>query len=199
MERERLFLAISLALFGTIFIVPAWMIKTEDNTWGIIRILLLFLGGVMLFYAAVITFEELSERIGSMALSFHERARRAAAITPETEKLRMIHAMTAEQMKFLLQQGAAIVAVPGVAGAIPYYDLDGKKVPADFVTEFLELCDDSYLVPVRNWNDSISRDYAIDITSFCVNHGIARQAVGNQPARWRIPFDEAAGWFSLVM
>ncbi len=66
------------------------------------------------------------------------------------------------------------------------------NVPPDlteeFLIEFLSACNDTYLVPVREYTDGKQRDLARAVTLWCIEQGYADPAVGNIPARWKSGF-----------
>jgi len=198
---DRLIGAISLALFGVLFLVPAWKIPSDGTgVWAVMRVVFLLFGFILLFYSAAITAEVLIDRVGHLLLSYAERTKRMSVITPDSERLRLIASMRPDQTEVWLKQSSALIAIPGVAGAIPMYDVDGMLIPFEFVQEFLDGCDGESLAPVRQWADgSNGRTWAQQITKFYVSRGLARPAAGNSAASWRVPFEDAMGWFGLIM
>jgi len=124
------------------------------------------------------------------------------AITPESELMRIYANLRPDQTEAWLLRHAALEAVPGVAGALVYYNVDGARVPMDFVQAWMERCSDEQLPALRQYSDkSNERKWAYALTKFFVDRGLAAEHLpgSGKAATWRIPRYEAAGWFSLLM
>src|SRR3990167_8124794 len=156
---DRLIGAISLALFGVLFLVPAWKIPSDGTgVWAVMRVVFLLFGFILLFYSAAITAEVLIDRVGHLLLSYAERTKRMSVITPDSERLRLIASMRPDQTEVWLKQSSALIAIPGVAGAIPMYDVDGVLPPWKFEKDFWEGCDGKTLALVRELLKNLEGD-----------------------------------------
>jgi hypothetical protein len=193
----KMFVALILALAGVLLGFAAWS-QADWPPMG--RFLLALIAALFLFYAAMLTLQWALEETVPIYDDHIMRSATAAAITPESERLRAIASMTPYQVEAWLRMQTTAVAVPGVAGAMLMYDVDGEMIPAEFVHEFLTNCGTEYLHPVRRYAEGTKgRDWAQRITQFYVTKGLARPAYGNVPAQWHgISKQEALGWFSLI-
>jgi hypothetical protein len=75
--------------------------------------------------------------------------------------------------------------IGGSIGPIPALRVSDDNIPYWFVGKFWELSTDTHLVPVRTWaSETRERKWAEELTNYLINFGLARPAVGNQPAAW---------------
>jgi len=125
-----------------------------------------------------------------------------ANTTPESELMRIYATLRSDQTEAWLTRNASLEAVPGVAGAMVYYSVDGVRVPMEFVQSWLDKCTDEQLPALRQYSDkSNERKWATALTRFYVDRGLASPHLpgSGKAATWRVPRAEAAGWFSLLL
>src|SRR3990172_1858170 len=81
---DRLIGAISLALFGVLFLVPAWKIPSDGTgVWAVMRVVFLLFGFILLFYSAAITSEVLIYIILHLLLPYAEGKKELGFTTRE--------------------------------------------------------------------------------------------------------------------
>jgi hypothetical protein len=116
-----------------------------------------------------------------------EEYRRAQAITPHLELVRVIQRMTPEQVKlvppFNEREQLAITTTPD--GPVFALVTSSGTVPLEFVEDFLRDCGVTSLRPVREYQEGTpAREFAQMVTEWAVAHKFAVPAVGPHPARW---------------
>lgn len=193
MEEPKMFPAVLLGTIAVICIIPAWL--NEDwPDW--LRVTLALIGVFLFFYAGLVTLRWVVYNYDQHTF----QAARAAAITPDAEIIHAYARLQPYQAEALLRRSAALEAKPGVAGPEMVFDVDGVKIPSEFVYEFLENCGTEYLYPIRRYSEgSKYREWATAITNFYITRNIANMAVGDKPARWRYPYEDAVRWFGMTM
>lgn len=118
-----------------------------------------------------------------------EDFRRVALITPLTETLRLMPNLSpGAQVELSLHFATLGVDYQGIVsehGPTFSFPVNGHRVPAEFISEFMSRSDDRFLVAVRNWNTgSAERMWADALTSWFVAHKYALPASGPNPAAW---------------
>lgn len=109
------------------------------------------------------------------------RARTEAVVFVETCS-RLTHPWQAEVVK---SQPTIVNVLPGTPGPTYTAQIGMVQIPLDFLEGFLLQCNETQLYPVRNYSDSIQREYAQAITNWCFTMRLADSAIGNQPATWK--------------
>ena len=178
MDYPRLATPIICALISTLALSLAW----KESGWpDWVRIVLVGIGGLMLFVAAVTLINWIVANFNERLLEYHT----AMAHTERTAMLDTISHMSAEQVAILNQYVPVVEILAGLPGPIYRLVTPTGTVPQTFIDEFLIRSTDEYLAPIRSWSDgSNERQWAENFTQFLIVMGNARQASGPHPAAW---------------
>lgn len=147
---------------------------------------------VLIGFALVTTAGALVEAVNWFSYMLAHRVedfRRVAQITPLTEVLRLMPNLTpAAQVELSLHFATLGVDYQGIAssyGPSFSFPVNGHRVTAEFIKEFLQRADDRFLPAVRQWNTgSIERMFADALTSWLIQHKYALPPAGPNPAAW---------------
>lgn len=118
-----------------------------------------------------------------------EDFRRLAMINPMTETLRLMSNLSETAQVELSMHFATIgvdyIGMPTNDGPMFHFPVNGHRITAEFISEFLTRADDRHLPAVRQWSQgSIERIWADALTSWFIAHKYALPAIGNKPAMW---------------
>lgn len=147
---------------------------------------------VLVGLALVTTAGALVESINYLSFVMAARVedyRRIRLITPLTETLRLMANLSeAAQVELSLHFATLGVNYQGIVtetGPMFSFPVNGHRITAEFISEFLTRADDRFLPAVRQWNTgSIERMWADALTSWFVQHKYALPATGPNPAAW---------------
>jgi len=134
------------------------------------------------------------------SLQAFREIKRAACITPVSIIMENVRGLSTEQIELVYQSQQVIKQrlLPGNAGPVRMFIADDNvQVPQEFVKEFFEKSDAVSLVPVREYNDSKARVYAIALTNMLCSMGLAVPGSGNQRATWAEPVDKVRDYFGV--
>ena len=194
-DEPKLFPAILLGLLAVVCVIPAWENRDWPEAW---RVALVTLGALFFFFAFLMAIDWVIVHIGGHWSDLLMERSRAAAITSDGEILRLMAALQPYQVEAWLRRSTTLIGTPGVAGPTYSFDVDGTSIPIEFVEDFLAGCGDEQLVPVRSWSEGTSgRQWAVALTRFFVQRGLAHPAVANLPARWTYGREAALAWFGV--
>lgn len=118
-----------------------------------------------------------------------EDFRRVALITPLTEVLRLMPNLSpGAQVELSLHFATLGVDYQGIVsdyGPSFSFPVNGHRITAEFIREFLVRADDRFLPAVRQWNTgSVERMWADALTSWLIQHKYALPPSGPNPAAW---------------
>lgn len=147
---------------------------------------------VLMGLALVTTAGALVEAVNWFAFVLAARVedyRRVSLITPLTETLRLMANLSeAAQIELSLHfatLGVDYQAIVSEYGPSFSFPVNGHKITASFVREFLTRADDRFLPAVRQWNTgSVERMWADALTSWLIMHKYALPPSGPNPAAW---------------
>lgn len=147
---------------------------------------------VLMGVALVTTAGALVEAVNWFAFALAARVedyRRVSLITPLTEVLRLMANLSeAAQIELSLHFATTGVNYQGIVtehGPMFSFPVNGHRITAEFISEFLTRADDRFLPPVRQWNTgSIERMWADALTSWLITHKYAVPPSGPNPAAW---------------
>jgi len=146
----------------------------------------------MIGIALVTTAGALVEAVNWLAFVLAARVedyRRISLITPLTETLRLMSNLSeAAQVELSLHFATLGVNYQGIVtdtGPMFSFPVNGHRITAEFISEFLTRADDRFLPAVRQWNTgSIERMWGDALTSWLIQHKYALPATGPNPAAW---------------
>lgn len=118
-----------------------------------------------------------------------EDYRRISLITPVTETLRLMANLSdPAQIEIALHfatLGVEYHALLSENGPRFSFPVNGHRIPAEFISEFLTRADARFLPAVRQWSTgSNERMWADALTSWLIAHKYALPATGPNPAAW---------------
>jgi hypothetical protein len=153
----------------------------DGNLPGWITLLLLVFGLAMLG-AAMFSLLDWASFVVIMRLS---DANEAMAITERVKILEFIQRMTVAQISAINQYMPSIEYIIGNTGPAKNLRVKQGLIPYTFVDEFVQNGNEEYLAPVGLWSDGTdARLYAQWITQTLVSLGYAKEAAGNNSAKW---------------
>lgn len=174
-------LVLSVLAVTSFFIASDW--GPKPPAW--VRLILM---GVALITTAGALVESINWFVFVLAARA-EDYRRVANLTPLTEILRLMANLSeAAQVELSLHFATLGVDYQGIAssyGPSFSFPVNGHRVTAEFIKEFLQRADDRFLPAVRQWNTgSIERMFADALTSWLIQHKYALPPAGPNPAAW---------------
>lgn len=159
--------------------------------WPEFRTLFVVLGLLLLAFGSVTLYLWIMH-------NFTEEHRKRATAKAETSQVllvRELRNLSPETATAFLESPEALAAelyiIVGDDNAVyleAYLNANGTFIPLAFAREFINNCNHAYLYPISKENDSKRRDMANAITDLLVEKGLASEAVGNKPARWRVSY-----------
>ena len=96
----------------------------------------------------------------------------------------LISRMGKDQIEMFLYLSPVVHTLDGEPIAIQRVDLGGYRIPLQFVFQFINSSDEKDLEHIGNYSDSKARKWADTLTDCFVAWGWAREAAGNQSAKW---------------
>jgi hypothetical protein len=177
------------------FVIGRYILPEE---WQAARVLFILLGGACLLFAIFGWADWLAYRFNA-----HLKATRQAWYGPQEYYRDLAHEirlMTRDQLRVFQHIGP--LEVSGyLKGTTMYYSLHTSmiNIPWSFIVDYLDDCGPIYpdLRPQHGLSDSLRRDYIQAFTREVVANGLAEKPVGNQPAKWLLPYSEILDIFGL--
>ena len=168
------------------------------ESWQSARLLFILLGGLCLLFAIFGWADWVAFRFNA-----HLKAARQAWYGPQEyyrDLAREIRLMSREQLRVFQHIGP--LEVSGyLKGTTMYYSLHTPtiNIPFTFVADYLDQCAPIYpdLRPQHGMPDTLRRDYVQAFTREVVANGLAEKPIGNQPAKWLLPYSEIINIFGL--
>lgn len=113
--------------------------------------------------------------------------------------MQIIAQMQPHHLNYLSTIDPMIITLPGDAGpVVMLMRINGVDIPFDFVMQFFEQSEGSYLVPVGSFAEGTKqRNWAVLLTAHLITQGFAERANGNHSARWTNR-EGAERWFNMT-
>lgn len=145
--------------------------------------------GLFLMFAFVFGFAAALMATDWILYKIAEQARLVLDMRSRTERVLLVEQIARlndtqlDYMRWITPQALAIPGHPGPT--LMYLRVGGADIPYDFIEQFFDLSDDTYLTPINTWSDGTKqREWAQLLTNHLVLTGLASKAAGNRSAKW---------------
>lgn len=160
------------------------------------------LAAFLLFIALVFGSAGLVNAVYWIVFRFVVQMRLVIMARAETERvliMRSIEKMQPYQLNYLSTVDPMVITLPGSAGpVVMLMRINGVDIPFDFLMQFFEQSEGSYLVPVGSFSEGTKqRQWAVLLTAHLITQGFAERANGNHSARWTNRAG-AEAWFNMT-